>query len=91
MMSISPIAGNARYYAHQDNYYVLGSLGSRWMGEGANRLGLSGPVKDAVLDQLKQGILPNGIQISRKVKGKQTHRAGYDLTFSSPKVSLYWH
>ncbi|WP_342221485.1 MobF family relaxase [Candidatus Fukatsuia endosymbiont of Tuberolachnus salignus] len=85
MMSISPIAGNARYYAHQDNYYVLSSLGSRWMGEGANRLGLSGPVKDAVLDQLKQGILPNGIQISRKVKGKQTHRAGYDLTFSSPK------
>ena len=85
MMSISPIAGDAGYYASQDNYYVLGSLESRWMGEGAEKLDLSGAVIDAEMDAMRKGILPDGSVLSRVENGKETHRAGYDLTFSAPK------
>ncbi len=35
MLSIAPIAGGgAGYYTAQDNYYFLGSMQSRWLGEG---------------------------------------------------------
>lgn len=85
MMTISPIAGDSAYYANKDNYYVLGSLESRWMGEGAEKLGLSGPVIDTEMDAMKKGILPDGTTLSRVENGKETHRAGYDLTFSAPK------
>lgn len=85
MMTISPIAGDAGYYASQDNYYVLGSLESRWLGEGADNLGLSGAVLDAEMNAMKQGVLPDGSVLSRVENGKETHRPGYDLTFSAPK------
>ncbi len=85
MMSISPIAGDAGYYSSQDNYYVLGSLESRWLGEGAENLGLSGLVLDAEMNAMKHGILPDGSVLSRVENGKETHRPGYDLTFSAPK------
>ncbi|WP_447867711.1 conjugative transfer relaxase/helicase TraI [Rahnella bonaserana] len=85
MMSISPIAGDAGYYSSQDNYYVLGSLESRWLGEGADSLGLSGAVLDAEMNAMKHGVLPDGSVLSRVENGKETHRPGYDLTFSAPK------
>ncbi|MBO1811606.1 relaxase domain-containing protein, partial [Serratia ureilytica] len=47
MMSIGQVgpAGKAGdYYTHQDNYYVLGSMDERWVGQGAEALGLSGKV-----------------------------------------------
>lgn len=40
MMSIWPVgpAGKAGdYYTHQDNYYVLGSMDERWVGQGQRR------------------------------------------------------
>lgn len=85
MMSISTIAGDAGYYSSQDNYYVLGSLESRWLGEGAENLGLSGQVLDAEMNAMKHGVLPDGSVLSRVENGKETHRPGYDLTFSAPK------
>lgn len=85
MMSISTIAGDAGYYSSQDNYYVLGSLESRWLGEGAENLGLSGYVLDAEMNAMKHGVLPEGSVLSRVENGKETHRPGYDLTFSAPK------
>ena len=51
---------------------------------GAERLGLSGSM-GATLDAMAQGKLPDGTELSRIVNGKETHRAGYDLTFSAPK------
>lgn len=88
MMSISAIksAGRAAsYYSNKDNYYVLGNLESRWEGKGADELGLSGMVDNDQLTKILQGQLPDGSSLSRKVDGQETHRPGYDLTFSTPK------
>ena len=85
MLSLSTIKGSAAYYAAEENYYAMGDLESVWMGEGADRLGLSGPIDGATLDAIAQGKLPDGTELSRIVDGKQTHRTGYDLTFSAPK------
>ncbi|WP_072932119.1 conjugative transfer relaxase/helicase TraI [Nissabacter archeti] len=88
MMSFSTIksaGGAAGYYSDKDNYYVLGSLESRWVGEGAKALGLEGRVENLDLTKVLYGRLPDGSSLSRMVDGKETHRAGYDLTFSAPK------
>lgn len=62
MLSIAPIAGGgAGYYTAQDNYYFLGSMQSRWLGEGAKSLQLEGPVDAFRLDELIAGRLPNGV------------------------------
>lgn len=85
MLSLSTIKGGAAYYAAEENYYAMGELESSWIGEGADRLGLSGPVDGATLDAIAQGKLPDGTELSHIVNGKQTHRSGYDITFSAPK------
>ncbi len=85
MLSISSIKGDAGYYSHEDNYYASGSLDSRWMGEGAEKLGLKGEVSSADMDAVRQGKLPDGSDLSRMVNGVNKHRSGYDLTFSAPK------
>ena len=88
MMSFSQIksaGGAAGYYSDKDNYYVLGSLESKWMGKGAGELGLSGHVDNLALTEVLQGKLPDGTSLSRMQEGKETHRPGYDLTFSAPK------
>ncbi|HHE0256806.1 TPA: conjugative transfer relaxase/helicase TraI [Yersinia enterocolitica] len=85
MLSISSIKGDAAYYSHEDNYYASGSLESRWMGDGAEQLGLKGEVANGDMDAVRQGMLPDGTDLSRMVDGVNKHRAGYDLTFSAPK------
>ena len=85
MLSISSIKGDAAYYSHEDNYYASGSLESRWMGDGAEQLGLKGEVANGDMDEVRQGMLPDGTDLSRMVDGVNKHRAGYDLTFSAPK------
>lgn len=85
MLSISSIKGDATYYSHEDNYYASGSLESRWLGEGAEKLGLKGEVANADMDAIRQGKLPDGSDLSRMVNGVNKHRSGYDLTFSAPK------
>ncbi|EGC4561776.1 conjugative relaxase, partial [Escherichia coli] len=95
MLSIAPIAGGgAGYYTSQDNYYFLGSMQSRWLGEGAKLLQLEGPVDAFRLDELIAGRLPNGVSLERMEGGINVHRSGYDLTFSAPKsvsvlIALY--
>lgn len=85
MLSISSIKGDAGYYSHEDNYYASGSLDSRWLGEGAEKLGLKGEVASADMDAVRQGRLPDGSDLSRMADGVNKHRSGYDLTFSAPK------
>ena len=88
MMSIAQVrsAGSAgNYYTNKDNYYVLGSMGERWAGRGAEQLGLQGSVDKDVFTRLLEGRLPDGADLSRMQYGSNRHRPGYDLTFSAPK------
>lgn len=85
MLSISSIKGDSAYYSHEDNYYASGSLESRWLGEGAEKLGLKGDVANMDMDAVREGRLPDGTDLSRMVNGVNKHRSGYDLTFSAPK------
>ncbi|STL36880.1 conjugal transfer nickase/helicase TraI [Escherichia coli] len=88
MLSFSVVksAGSAgNYYTDKDNYYVLGSMGERWAGQGAEQLGLQGSVDKNVFTRLLEGRLPDGADLSRMQDGSNKHRPGYDLTFSAPK------
>jgi len=88
MMSIGSLksAGSAgNYYTDRDNYYVIGSMGERWAGKGAEALGLSGGVDQKVFTRVLEGRLPDGSDLSRTQDGTNKHRPGYDLTFSAPK------
>lgn len=88
MLSFSVVksAGSAgNYYTDKDNYYVLGSMGERWAGQGAEQLGLQGSVDKDVFTRLLEGRLPDGADFSRMQDGSNKHRPGYDLTFSAPK------
>ncbi|HGM5003666.1 TPA: conjugative transfer relaxase/helicase TraI [Serratia marcescens] len=88
MMSIGQVgpAGKAGdYYTHQDNYYVLGSMDERWVGQGAEALGLTGKVDVKDFVAVLEGKLPDGSDLTRMVGGENKHRPGYDLTFSAPK------
>lgn len=88
MLSFSVVksAGSAgNYYTDKDNYYVLGSMGERWAGQGAEQLGLQGGVDKDVFTRLLEGRLPDGADLSRMQDGSNKHRPGYDLTFSAPK------
>ena len=92
MMSVAPVAsagGAAQYYSNADNYYFLGNLQSLWMGEGAKKLGLEGPVRGEALTAVLEGRLPDGSRLGKEINGNHVHRPGHDLTFSAPKsVSL---
>ena len=92
MMSIAQVrsAGSAgNYYTDKDNYYVLGSMGERWAGQGAEQLGLQGSVDKDVFTRLLEGRLPDGADLSRMQDGSNKHRPGYDLTFSAPQKCLH--
>ena len=64
---------------------MLGSMGERWAGRGAEQLGLQGSVDKDVFTRLLEGKLPDGADLSRMQDGSNKHRPGYDLTFSAPK------
>lgn len=87
MLSIATAVNSAGYYMAQDNYYFLGSMEARWMGKGAEMLGLDGAVREADFAQALAGLLPGDIDLSRMSGGKNTHRPGYDLTLSAPKTA----
>lgn len=85
MLSVQPLKsaqGAADYYAAAFNYYSGDAQALRWLGKGAEYLGLSGVVEKEQMLQLLEGKLPNG-QILQNKKGE--HRPGFDMTFSAPK------
>lgn len=70
----------------QTGYYSeKGGAPSRWLGEGAKRLGLEGPVDTKVFTELLQGHLPTGEDISARGGRQDSRRMGTDLTISAPK------
>ena len=90
MLNVTPIRGNnqyaaAHYFSAADDYYAKENLGE-WQGEGAERLGLIGPVDQAELARLLDGKLPNGEKIHSTFNAETNmRRMGLDLTFSAPK------
>ena len=72
----------------EDYYGEAGRAPSTWVGRGAQRLGLSGPVSDHGLRRAFAGEHPLHGELLRARRGPQRN-AAIDLTFSPPKsVSL---
>ncbi|MGA3984214.1 MobF family relaxase [Ralstonia nicotianae] len=90
MLNVTPIRGNnqyaaAHYFSSADDYYAKENPGE-WQGEGAQHLGLTGPVEQAQLSRLLDGQLPNGERIQTTFDPTDNKkRMGLDLTFSAPK------
>ncbi|EFF43152.1 MobF family relaxase [Xanthomonas citri] len=90
MLNVTPIRGNnqyaaAHYFSAADDYYAKEHPGE-WQGQGAQVLGLTGPVEQAQLSRLLDGRLPNGERIQTTFDPTDNKkRMGLDLTFSAPK------
>ncbi|WAW97639.1 conjugative relaxase (plasmid) [Xanthomonas citri pv. malvacearum] len=90
MLNVTPIRGNnqyaaAHYFSAVDDYYAKENPGE-WQGQGAQVLGLTGPVEQAQLSRLLDGRLPNGERIQTTFDPTDNKkRMGLDLTFSAPK------
>jgi len=90
MLNVTPIRGNnqyaaAHYFSSADDYYAKENPGE-WQGEGAQHLGLTGPIEQAQLSRLLDGQLPNGERIQTTFDPTDNKkRMGLDLTFSAPK------
>ncbi|WP_119712676.1 MobF family relaxase [Arsenophonus endosymbiont of Aleurodicus floccissimus] len=78
-------SASAHYYEEKDNYYFVGEERTQWFGKGAERLGLTGTVDRNTFEQMLEGKLPDGSQLTCNKMGKNQHRPDYDLTFSAPK------
>lgn len=83
----------AAYYeglAGEDYYTNGGEPPGRWIGAGAERLGLDGEVKKGELRAAFHGYHPRtGEAIAARLG--DAHKPGEDLTFSAPKsVSMIW-
>jgi conjugative relaxase-like TrwC/TraI family protein len=90
MLNVTPIAGDnqyaaAHYFSSADDYYAKENPGE-WQGQGAQALGLAGPVEQTQLSRLLDGQLPNGERIQTTFDAMQNKkRMGLYLTFSAPK------
>jgi conjugative relaxase-like TrwC/TraI family protein len=81
----------ASYYEDgADDYYAKEGEGSAWQGQGADALGLVGPVDSERLRELLAGHVPGHGSTSRvSTRQDANSQIGIDLTFSAPKsVSL---
>ena len=85
------ISGHKISARHVDYYldYVRSGGPSRWVGEAAVDLGLSGPVDPDDFSALAAGAAPGGGRLLERVRAD--HTPGWDFTFSCPKsVSVCW-
>ena len=72
-----------------EDYYAKNEQG-RWSGRGAEALGLSGEVRKEEFQELAFGFDPRTGKALVRQAG-ETHRSGWDLTFSAPKsISVAW-
>ena len=89
MLSIEPLKsadGATKYYMDVVNYYQNDAKSMRWLGAGAQILGLYGQSVDRQqMHDLLSGKLPNGQQLGRIEDGKIKHRLGFDMTVTAPK------
>jgi conjugative relaxase-like TrwC/TraI family protein len=66
-------------------YYEARSAPSEWLGSGAARLNLSGPVATGDLATILSGKLPDGEDLSQRGNRGAQRRKGADFTISAPK------
>lgn len=91
MLSISKITSSkaASSYYEKDDYYAKDDPNhqkmSKWLGKGAEKLGLVGEVEKEQFQKILAGKLPNGKILGKNRDGEMVHDAGRDLTFSAPK------
>ncbi|MBQ4839777.1 MobF family relaxase, partial [Pseudoalteromonas luteoviolacea] len=92
MLSVKKLssASEAGKYYDKADYYTKGESGvdisSEWHGQGAESLGLHGPVERGDFESILAGNLPNGQSLARPSGDRVP---GWDFTFSAPKsVSL---
>ena len=95
MLSISAMSGGqGAYYtglAREDYYLAGGEPPGIWVGKGAPALGLTGQVDKEALARLFAGFDPASDKALVQNAGADSHRPGWDLTFSAPKsVSVLW-
>jgi conjugative relaxase-like TrwC/TraI family protein len=84
--NVTPSQG-ANYFK-QENYYSKEEAQeqSKWFGQGAEALDLSGTVDGEQFKNLLEGCSPDGKKpLSGKKINLENRRAGFDLTFSAPK------
>lgn len=74
----------ASYYEADDYYNEGGDAPSRWLGKGAERLGLKGEVDSGRFSALLKGQVASQ-QLGTHRDGVLEHRPGWDVTFSAPK------
>lgn len=94
MLSIGAMnAGQGNYYldlGREDYYLEGGEPPGRWLGRGADQLGLAGKVERLDLEKLLGGFRPDGTKLTQNA-GHEKRQPGWDLTFSVPKsVSVLW-
>src|SRR5262249_37092907 len=96
LRAISNGAGySSRHLEHNDYYDEQGKVTGHWLGRGAERLGLSGPVERRAFESIREGVSPTTGEKLRPRKSADRMRADgskqsqavslYDLTFSAPK------
>lgn len=98
MLSIASMSpGQEKYYselAREDYYLGGGEPPGRWLGEGAQALGLEGVVGKEAISNLFKGLAPDGttsLVQQQAYRDGRTRQPGWDLTFSAPKsVSTIW-
>ena len=74
------------YYGEQaDDYYSRDAGATAWHGEGARRLGATGPVDVKRFHAMLRGEFGDGVRAGRSIRKDSRARAGIDLTFSAPK------
>lgn len=85
--------GSEGYYlelTRADYYTGVGEPPGRWLGRGAEQLGLRSPVAGRDLRAAFAGFAPDGRPLVRNA-GAASRQPGWDLTFSAPKtVSVFW-
>ena len=88
MLSTSNLSAHqaAHYYSKEDYYsQEEGVSPSRWLGNGAKKLNLSGDVNTETFQQLLRGQTPEGQNLFSRKVNIDKRRAATDFTFSAPK------
>ncbi|MFG6094999.1 MobF family relaxase [Leptothoe sp. ISB3NOV94-8A] len=88
MLSTSNLSAHqaAHYYSKEDYYsQEEGVSPSRWLGQGAKKLNLSGDVDTETFQQLLRGQTTDGQNLFSRKVNVDKRRAATDFTFSAPK------